>query len=146
MKVGLFFVIVGLGVATVLWVKSSYGVRTALVTVGRTAFTSFIADTPIGRTQGLSGHAPLSERGAMLFVFDRPTEDAFWMQGMLFPLDFVWISRGEVVGVTENARPMSETGFMLYRPPMFVDRVLEINAGAARKFGIRAGDKVHYKE
>ncbi len=54
----------------------------------------------------------------------------------------MWIKNGTVAGVTENARPMSETGYKLYYPPFAIDRVLEINAGAVKKFGIKAGDAV----
>lgn len=113
------------------------------VTIGKTVFVTEIADTYIARAKGLSGHAPLSAKQGMLFIFPSPSAGAFWMQGMLFPIDFVWIKNGMVMGVTENARPMAETGYRLYYPPVPVDRVLEISAGAAKKFGIKIGDKVH---
>jgi len=114
--------------------------------VGKTIFSVEVADTAIARMKGLSGHAPLGATEGMLFVFPKPSSGSFWMQGMLFPIDFVWINNGKVVGVTENARPMKETGFMLYPPPQPVDRVLEVSAGAVRKFKIRKGDMVSYKE
>lgn len=114
--------------------------------VGKTVFSVEVADTAVSRMKGLSGHAPLATKAGMLFVFSKPSSGAFWMQGMLFPLDFVWINNGKVVGVTENARPMKETGFTLYPPPQPVDRVLEIQAGAVRKFKIKKGDMVSYKE
>lgn len=114
--------------------------------VGKTVFSVEVADTAMSRMKGLSGHAPLGVKEGMLFVFPRPSSGAFWMQGMLFPLDFVWVNNGKVVGVTEDARPMKETGYRLYPPPQPVDRVLELNAGAVRKFKIKKGDMVSYKE
>lgn len=113
------------------------------VHVGKTAFMAEIADTFMSRGKGLSGHAPLRAKQGMLFIFPSPSAGAFWMQGMTFPIDFVWIRKGAVVGVMENARPMSETGYKLYYPPVPVDRVLELSAGAVKKFGIRTGDKVY---
>ncbi len=110
--------------------------------VGRISFSVEVADTFIARGKGLSGHAPLSAKQGMFFVFPSPSSGAFWMQGMAFPLDFVWIKNGLVMGVTENARPMSETGYKLYYPPVPVTNVLEINAGSVKKFGIKIGDKV----
>ncbi len=110
--------------------------------VGKAVFSVEVADTFMSRGKGLSGHAPLAARQGMLFVFPVPDGGAFWMQGMLFPLDFVWIRKGMVMGVTADARPMSETGYKLYYPPMPVDRVLELRAGTAKKFGIRIGDRV----
>ncbi len=144
MKWTYFFIIVGLGIIAFVWVRSSVAPYWSVM-VGDTKFSLVVANTVATRTKGLSGHAPLGEREGMLFVFDLPTEDSFWMQGMLFPIDFIWVSRGEVVGVTENARPMAETGFMLYRPPMFVDRVIEVAAGSVKKFGVKPGDAVRYR-
>ena len=111
--------------------------------IGKTIFRVEVADTYIARGKGLSGHAPLGIKHGMLFVFPSPSSGAFWMQGMLFPLDFVWIKNGLVMGVTENALPMSQTGYKLYYPPVPVDRVLEISAGAVKKFGVKIGDRVY---
>lgn len=116
----------------------------AAIQVGATPFVVEVASTFMERAQGLSGHVPLGANDGMLFVFPSPSAGAFWMQGMLFPIDFVWIADGRVVGVTEDALPMSETGYQLYYPPAPVDQVLEINAGAVREFGIAAGDAVYY--
>ena len=113
------------------------------IQIGATVFTVEVADTIALRAKGLSGHAPLGAKNGMLFIFKSPSSGAFWMQGMLFPLDFVWIKNGIVKGVTENARPMKEIGYKLYYPPLPVDNVLEVYAGTVKKFGIRVGDKVH---
>lgn len=141
--IGIFAIIaVFAGTAIYAYAKTSALPRVKTITVGTTAFSVEVADTLALRAKGLSGHAPLGAKNGMLFVFKSPSGGAFWMQGMLFPLDFVWIRNGAVVGVTENARPMSETGYQLYYPPVPVTNVLEINAGAVKKFGIRTGDKV----
>lgn len=112
--------------------------------VGVTPFVVEVASTFIERGRGLSGHAPLGTNDGMLFVFPSPSAGAFWMQGMLFPLDFIWIKDGVVVGVTEDVRPMSETGYKLYYPPEPVDQMLEVNAGTVKKFGIIIGSTVYY--
>jgi uncharacterized membrane protein (UPF0127 family) len=112
------------------------------LTVGGAVFSIEVADTAVLRARGLSGHAPLGEREGMLFLFAQPTAAPFWMQGMLFPIDFVWIAGGRVIGITERALPMEETGFKMYWPPAAADQVLEISAGAAQEFGIGVGDAV----
>src|SRR3989344_23852 len=109
------------------------------IRIGKTSFSVDVANTFISRGKGLSGHAPLGAQQGMLFVFPSPSAGAFWMWGMAFPLDFVWIKNGMVLGVTENARPMVETGYRLYYPPVPVTHVLEINAGSVKKFGIKIG-------
>lgn len=111
--------------------------------VGNTYFFVAVADTPRARMQGLSGHTQLAEREGMLFVFSTPRTQSFWMKGMLFPLDFIWINNGRVVGVTENALPINETGYRVYRSEHPVNWVLEVNAGMIKKFGIKVGDAVY---
>lgn len=140
---GISLIILACGSAVWAYAESARPLPLKTLHVGKTAFSVEVADTFMSRGKGLSGHAPLTAKQGMLFVFPSPSSGAFWMQGMTFPLDFVWIRNGMVMGVTENARPMSETGYRLYFPPMPVDRVLELNARAVKKFGIRIGDRVY---
>lgn len=140
---GISLIVLALGSGAWAYAEAARPLAVKTVHVGKTAFMAEIADTFMARGKGLSGHAPLRAKQGMLFIFSSPSAGAFWMQGMTFPLDFVWIRNGLVMGVTENALPMTETGYKLYYPPMPVDRVLEINAGAVKKFGIRIGDKVY---
>jgi uncharacterized membrane protein (UPF0127 family) len=62
-----------------------------------------VADTPAERGRGLSGREMLPENSGMLFVFDTPGRYGFWMYGMKFPLDIIWIDeRLRVVYFVEN--------------------------------------------
>ncbi len=140
---GISLIALALGSAAVVYAQAARPLAVQTLRVGGASFSVEIADTFVSRGRGLSGHAPLKAKQGMLFVFPSPSSGAFWMQGMTFPIDFVWIRNGMVMGVTENARPMSETGYRLYYPPMPVDRVLEINAGMVKKFGVKIGDKVY---
>lgn len=141
-SMGLLLIVGVLGITFYAYAEVSRPLRTAKVTVGKTVFTAEVADTYISRARGLSGHAPLAPKHGMLFIFQSPSAGAFWMQGMTFPIDFIWIKKGMVMGVTENAQPMSITGYHLYYPPIAIDRVLEVSAGSVKKFGIKIGDKV----
>ncbi len=85
----------------------------------------------------------------MLFVFPTEQRPGFWMKDMRFPLDFVWISAGRhVAGVTENVpapSPGTADGALpLYSPDSPVLYVLEVNGGAVRRSGVRAGDPVAF--
>ena len=62
------------------------------------------------------------------------------MHNTYIPLDMIFITGdGRVVRVVENAKPKSDDLIPSGRP---VRAVLEVIAGAARKFGIAAGDRV----
>ena len=109
-----------------------------------------IADTPAKRTQGLSGRESLAENAGMIFIFPEPKIQNFWMKDMKFPIDIIWIRQtadgDRVVGFVENAPPasgQSENNLTIYSSPENVDRVLEINAGLVKKWGIKVGDQIH---
>ena len=109
--------------------------------VGSAVFQVEIADTIEKHATGLSGRNELEKGRGMLFVFDQPIIPGFWMKGMKFPLDIVWISNGEVIGLEENLPPDHTLSPATYSPPKPVDMVLEINAGASEESKINVGDK-----
>lgn len=135
------------GTATLVWFWFGQGrhsaisvTPTATVTVGAATFRVELAETMLRQAAGLSGRSPLAEDEGMLFIFSGKASQTFWMKGMRFPLDFVWIAEGVVVGVTENAP--ADNGLLTYGSPGPVDMVLEINAGEVAKKGIRKGQNV----
>jgi len=76
----------------------------------------------------------------MLFDFKRVQPVAMWMKNTLIPLDMLFIDgAGRVVNVAENTVPLSLATIPSAAP---VRAVLEINAGSARRLGIRPGDQV----
>ncbi len=105
-----------------------------------------IASTTMEQTRGLSYRDSLGANDGMLFVFPSGGVQHFWMKDMHFPLDMIWISGTTVAGVTENIpAPASGTALWnlsIYSSPANVDKVLEVNAGTAAKYGIKAGDTV----
>ncbi len=140
---GIALIFIACGSAAWAYAQGARPLAVKTIRVGKTSFSVEVADTFMSRGKGLSGHAPLGAKQGMLFIFPSPSSGAFWMRGMTFPIDFVWIRNGMVMGVTQNTRPMSETGYRLYYPPVPVTNVLEINAGAVKKFGIKIGAKVY---
>ncbi|MDO8467237.1 MAG: DUF192 domain-containing protein [bacterium] len=101
-----------------------------------------IADTAGARSIGLSGHAPLADNEGMYFIFPIPAIYPFWMKGMIFPIDVVWLRGEKIVGIAENAAVPGSGKLEIYSPPSLVDRVLEINAGMAKKLGLVEGGMV----
>lgn len=93
-------------------------------------------------TKGLGEREEIGSDGMIFFLPDRRVA-TFWMKGMLFPLDMVWIDGDSVIGVTANI-PIhaSDAKFPTYASPAEVTQVLELPAGDAQKRGIKAGDQV----
>jgi uncharacterized protein len=110
--------------------------------VGDASVNVEVAANRASQERGLSGRESLAPDGGMLFVLDtdRP---AFWMRGMRFPLDIVWIKHGRVVDITARIpTPGPGGGLPTYSPRPAANRALEVNAGWAARHGVRRGDPV----
>ncbi|MBI4034073.1 MAG: DUF192 domain-containing protein [Candidatus Brennerbacteria bacterium] len=140
----------GVLLATGLFVTSYVGKiekvrRTSEVKINEQIIVAEVVSGAKEREQGLSGRSELGINEGMLFLFDDPGVYGFWMKGMNFPLDIIWIAGTEVVGVEENVPPepgVSENQLKVYYPPEPVNKVLEVKAGRARLLRAKAGDEV----
>lgn len=105
-----------------------------------------IAKTDDQRSKGLSGRDRLPENTGMLFIFDSPKRWDFWMGGMKFSLDFIWIENNSVADITENVLPptMTANNPVFVKPKTDVRYVLEVNSGWAKKNNIQVGDIVQF--
>ena len=120
-----------------------------VVTLGGVPFRVELAITSRERIRGLSGHAPLARDEGMLFIFEQADKFSFWMRGMLFPLDMIWIdAECTVAHITRNAPPQapdqSLSDLPRYGPPVPVLYVLEINAGEAESAAVTLGAPVRF--
>lgn len=113
----------------------------ASVHFGAARIEAEVAATPRARSQGLSGRGSLASDAGMLFVFEQPGPHAFWMQGMRFPIDIIWINNGQVVDVALNV-PVPDGQPPLYTPNQFATHVLEVNAGWVAARHITIGSSV----
>lgn len=114
------------------------------VKIGENIFKTEVAETMGQKAKGLSYRDGLGKDGAMYFDFGKEDKYGFWMMGMRFPIDIIWIKNNVVVGIEKNVpAPIAgtpENALKLYYPPEPVDRVLEINAGLSDELGIKIGD------
>jgi uncharacterized membrane protein (UPF0127 family) len=105
-------------------------------------FTVELADDDTERGIGLMHRGQMAADHGMLFDFETPRRVAFWMRNTFIPLDMLFLkSDGEVVSIIEDVRPHSEDTVGPSRP---VRAVLELNAGMAKKLGLKVGDMVHH--
>lgn len=106
-----------------------------------------VAQTDQEKQQGLSGVKKLAEDEGMLFILAKKQIPYFWMKGMFFPLDFIWIADGKVVDLMENLPlPDSTSADKIpgCSPKEPVDMVLEVNAGFVKKHGLKIGDTLKF--
>ena len=105
--------------------------------LGTETFHVEIADTPRKQQLGLMHRKSMPADHGMLFVFPDERERNFWMKNTLIPLDIVYAdAKGKVVSV-KPMQPMDETAVPSDGDAKYA---VEINQGAARRAGVKAGD------
>jgi uncharacterized membrane protein (UPF0127 family) len=126
---------------------SNNGYRQVNVTLNNATVVADVAATNDQRTKGLSVKDTLSEDEGMLFVFSTAREHSFWMKGMKFPIDIIWISEfHEVTHVEHNLEPCESDSFCpTYKPDRNSLYVLETVAGFAQKYNVTENDYVDFQ-
>lgn len=101
-----------------------------------------IADTLPKQARGLSGRDSLCEDCGMLFVYDAPKTQRFWMKDMKFPLDIIFMSDNKISEIFPNVPPpLPGQDIPRVQSQYPADHVLEVNAGFASKKGWKVGNE-----
>ena len=107
---------------------------------GVQVFSVEMATTEEEKQTGLMYRKELADGKGMLFDFKPEQEVSMWMKNTYVSLDMIFIrADGRILRIAENTEPMS-TKIISSRGP--ARAVLEVVAGTAQKYGIRAGDRV----
>jgi uncharacterized protein len=107
---------------------------------GKVEFQVEVADDDQERSTGLMHRTELAMGRGMLFDFQSPREVSFWMRNTFIPLDMIFIAAdGTIRTIAENTIPHNDRGVSSRAQ---VVAVLELQAGASAKLGIKPGDKV----
>jgi uncharacterized membrane protein (UPF0127 family) len=102
-----------------------------------------IADTPEKQRKGLGERDALDWDHGMYFEYSQSGFYAFWMKGMRFSIDILWLRDGRIVGIEANV-PFEKGGNgPTVRPRELTDAVLEVPAGYSSAAGWMIGDRVH---
>lgn len=114
--------------------------------VGQQEVMVEVRDTEAGRSLGYSYREKIGKNEGMLFVFPVSAPYPFWMKGMKFDLDIVWIKDSQVIGLSEKVKaPVNNGKVETVFPPQAVNQVLEVPAGWVRENGVKVGDEVGLK-
>lgn len=114
----------------------------SVISVGDTRLQVELALTQAQIEQGLGGREIIGTDG-MLFVLPERMVPSFWMKGMQFGLDFIWIDGDKVVLLTPDAHPepgVPDRQLKIYSPNLPVTHVLELPQGSIEKYGLKLGD------
>jgi uncharacterized protein len=103
-------------------------------------FAVEMATTEEEKTTGLMYRKELADGKGMLFDFSPEQEVSMWMKNTYIPLDMIFIrADGRILRIAENTEPLSTR---IIPSNGLAKGVLEVIAGTAQKYGIKAGDRV----
>ncbi len=111
----------------------------ASLSINGQKITAEVAATPEQRATGLMHRFSLRPDHGMVFVFERPEPQAFWMKNTFIPLSIAFIGAdGRILNI-EDMAPQDERMHLSKGPAL---HALEMRKGWFAERGIRPGDPV----
>jgi uncharacterized membrane protein (UPF0127 family) len=102
-----------------------------------------IPRNPTEFERGLGGRACILPNQGMFFSFKNPGQYPFWMKGMRFPIDIVWIAGDhKVVAIEVDEQPSTYPDKFVNRIP--AQHVLEIKANRTKELHMTIGTTVAF--
>jgi uncharacterized membrane protein (UPF0127 family) len=105
-----------------------------------------IASTDEERARGLSGLEKMNENEGMIFLFDEPSKQGFWMNKMNFPIDIIWLdSNRKVVHIEKKLEPCNIfLACPVYNPQVDSLYVIELESGFTEDHSMKEGMIINF--
>ena len=98
-----------------------------------------LATTPQERQIGLMNRREMPQTEGMLFIFEQPAEQCFWMKNTLIPLTAAFVADDGAIVNLADMKPLDETSHCSAKPVRYV---LEMNQGWFAEHHVKAGHKL----
>ena len=98
-----------------------------------------VAQTQEQHATGLMFRTDMPQQEGMLFVFNAPSKQCFWMKNTLIPLTAAFVADDGTIVNLEDMQAQTTQSHCSTKPVRYV---LEVNQGWFAKKGIKAGDKL----
>ncbi len=109
------------------------------ITAGIHRIDAQVAVTPEEREIGLMFRQDMPAQEGMLFVFEQPATQCFWMKNTLLPLTAAFVAEDGTIVNLADMKPQTLDSHCSAKPVRYV---LEMNQGWFAKKGIKAGFKL----
>jgi len=143
MKTRHLLVIVALAVAAATLPARAQEPQTMLPRVklgaGMYRIDAQVAQTPDQRMTGLMYRRQMPQYEGMLFVFERPSQQCFWMKNTLLPLTAAFIADDGTIVNLADMKPQTQDAHCSAKPVRYV---LEMNQGWFARRAIKPGAKL----
>lgn len=98
-----------------------------------------VARTPEQRQIGLMLRESMPAHEGMLFIFEQPATQCFWMKNTLLPLTAAFVADDGTIVNLADMQPQTEKSHCSSKPVRYV---LEMNQGWFDKRGLKAGARL----
>ena len=120
----------------------NFSQKTPRVEINGHVFNLYLAETSQDQAIGLAKYSHLEQNQGMLFLFEKSDYYSFWMKDMKFPIDIIFIQDNKVVDVFNKVPVAPNENLPVYTTRTKANKVLEISAGLANKYGIKIGSEI----
>jgi uncharacterized membrane protein (UPF0127 family) len=98
-----------------------------------------VAQTPDQRSIGLMYRTDMPQHEGMLFVFEQPATQCFWMKNTILPLTAAFVADDGTIVNLADMKPQTTDSHCSLQPVRFV---LEMHQGWFAKKGLKAGSRL----
>jgi uncharacterized membrane protein (UPF0127 family) len=98
-----------------------------------------LAQSPQEREVGLMFRREMAHNDGMLFVFEQPARQCFWMKNTILPLSAAFVADDGTVVNIEDMKPQTLDSHCSAKPVRYV---LEMHQGWFAKRGLKAGTRL----
>ena len=98
-----------------------------------------VAGSPAQRETGLMYRKDMPQHEGMIFVFEQPSQQCFWMKNTVLPLTAAFVADDGTIVNLEDMKPQTLDAHCSAKPVRYV---LEMNRGWFAKKNIKAGSKL----
>jgi uncharacterized protein len=109
------------------------------LSAGMNLIDAQIAITPAQRQTGLMMRKVMPQHEGMLFVFEQPTQQCFWMKNTLLPLTAAFVDDDGTIVNLADMKPETLDSHCSAKPVRYV---LEMNQGWFARKNIKPGSKL----
>ncbi|RLJ40192.1 hypothetical protein C8C98_3950 [Acidovorax sp. 106] len=109
------------------------------ITAGMHRIDAQVAAAPQERQTGLMHRKEMPAHEGMLFVFEQPATQCFWMKNTLLPLTAAFVADDGTIVNLADMKPQTEDSHCSTKPVRYV---LEMNQGWFAQKGIKPGSKL----
>jgi uncharacterized protein len=113
--------------------------QTVELQAGLYKIKAMAATTAQQRNTGLMFRKDMKSHEGMLFIFDAPAQQCFWMKNTLLPLSAAFIQEDGTIVNVADMQPQTLESHCSKKPVRFV---LEMNKGWFQKRGLKEGNRL----